>query len=197
MVVRASKLEPATLADLEVLPPHLEGELIDGVLYAMTRPRPAHPLVAMAMLADVYPGWHPGRGGPGGWWIVPGPGLQLPGAEAICPDVAGWKRTRMPGPPREVPFTLVPDWVCEILSPSTRRHDLLIKLPFYARAGVAWCWMVDLDGEVVSAFRHDEGTWRLEGSFGDEHEARVPPFDAISVDLAAWWAGLGESAEPA
>ena len=187
---------PATLADLEALPSHLKGELIGGVLYAMTRPRPAHQLVATTIAGELWAPWQRGRGGPGSWWIVAEPGVSLPGAEEISPDLAGWQRARMPTLPREGPFTVVPDWVCEILSPTTRRHDLLIEQPFYARAGVAWCWLVDLEARVVTALRNADCVWVVEGSFGDEREARIPPFGSVPQDLSAWWADLAVAAGP-
>jgi Uma2 family endonuclease len=98
----------------------------------------------------------------------------------------------MPNLPRTESITVVPDWVCEILSPTTRRHDLLIKLPFYAQAGVPWCWLVDLDARVVSTLRNADGVWAVEGSFGDDPEARIPPFGAVPQDLSTWWTDLRE-----
>lgn len=186
---------PATLADLAALPPHLKGELIDGVLYAMTRPRPRHQAVATALTSELYTRWQRGLGGPGGWLIVVEPGLSLPGAEDISPGVAGWRRARMPRLPAEGPFTVLPDWVAEILSPTTRRHDLLVKLPYYAKVGVPWCWAVDLEAKVVTCYRNVAGSWQIEGSFGDETEARLEPFSETPLDLTLWWAELGTEPE--
>lgn len=187
---------PATRADLDALPSSLKGELIGGVLYAMTRPRPRHQGTAANILDVLRAPFHHGRGGPGGWLIIPEPGISLPGAEAISPDVAGWRRERMPSLPREGAFTLVPDWVCEVVSPTTRRHDSLVKSPFYAAAGVPWMWLVDVEDRLVTTYRNEGGSWAVGGPFGDETEARIAPFEAAPIDLTAWWAELGSDSAP-
>lgn len=128
-----------------------------------------------------------GRGGPGGWWIIPEPGIELPNTPEIAPDVAGWRRDRMPELPVDEPIRVVPDWVCEILSPTTRRHDLLVKLPYYANVGVSYHWLVDLDGRAVTVQRLESGRWVIIGVYGDETEARIEPFDAVPLNVADWW----------
>ncbi len=180
-------VQPATLADLEALPSHMKGELIEGVLYAMTRPRPRHQSVAASIVADYQPAFQRGLRGPGGWWILPEPGIELPSAPELSPDVAGWRRDRLPELPRDGAIPLVPDWVCEVLSPTTRRHDLRIKRPYYARVGVGWLWLVDSEALVVTAHRLHEGQWLEVGVFSDEAEARIPPFTEVAVDVSGWW----------
>lgn len=178
-----------TLADLEALPPGIKGEIIEGVLYTMTRPRVRHQLVELAIGSVLRaPFGLGGGGGPGGWWIVPEPGIELPNTPEISPDLAGWRRERMPELPDDAPIRVVPDWVCEILSPSTQRHNLLVKKPYYARIGVAHHWLVDLASRTVTAYRLEGGRWLEIGVFGDEREARIEPFDAVALDVAAWWA---------
>lgn len=176
-----------TLADLEALPPGVKGEIIDGVLYTMTRPRGPHQHVASGITSDVRGPFDRGRGGPGGWWILPEPGVELPGSPEVAPDIAGWRRERLTALPEDEPIRLVPDWTCEILSPSTRRHDLLVKKPFYARAGVPHHWLVDLAARTVTAYKLEAGRWVELGVFGDEREARIEPFDAVPLDVASWW----------
>lgn len=177
----------ATLADLEALPEHMKGELIDGVLYAMTRPRGRHQSVAGRITSDYEPPLQRGRGGPGGWWILPEPGIELPRAPEVSPDIAGWRRSRMPELPREKSITLVPDWVCEVLSPTTRRHNLLVKSRYYASVGVPWLWFVDSDSMLVTVLRLQEGNWLQVGVFAEETEARLPPFDEVPVSVLSWW----------
>src|SRR5215475_4465006 len=123
--------KPATLADLEALPPELRGEIIEGVLYTMTRPRARHQYTAGEVFGDLRVPFGKGRGGPGGWWIVLEPGIELPNASPeVSPDVAGWRRERMPTlPSDDEPIRVVPDWICEVLSKNTRRHDLGTKMP--------------------------------------------------------------------
>lgn len=184
-------VEPArkapTLADLEALPSHIKGEIIEGVLYTMTRPRGPHQRTALLIAGRLSELFDLGRGGPGGWWILPEPGIELPGTPEIAPDVAGWRRDRLPVLPEDEAIQVVPDWVCEILSPTTRRHDLLVKKPYYARVGVTHHWVVDLAARTLASYRLEAGRWVELGVYGDERDARVEPFDSVALDVAAWW----------
>lgn len=81
----------------------------------------------------------------------------------------------------------VPDWVCEILSPTTRRHDVLRKQPYYARIGVPYLWLVDIEARVLTVHRLESSEWRIIGTYNDETEARIAPFDAVPLDVASWW----------
>jgi Uma2 family endonuclease len=133
-----------------------------------------------------------GLGGPGGWWILPEPGIELSNnTKEISPDVAGWRRNRLPRLPRNEPIRMVPDWVCEILSPTTRRHDLLIKVPYYAKVGVSYLWLVDLEARVLTAQRLESGKWLTIGAYSEETEARIEPFDVVPLDIASWWLPAG------
>ncbi len=178
---------PPTRADIDALPPSMKGEIIDGVFYAMTRPRGFHQHVAGQVYADLINPFSRGRGGPGGWTILPEPGIELPRAPEVSPDVAGWHRERLPHPPRDATITLVPDWVCEVLSSTTRRHDLRTKRPFYASIGVKHLWVVDPDALLVTASVLENGRWLELGVWSDEADARIPPFDAVAFDVNDWW----------
>lgn len=178
---------PATLADLAALPAHLKGELIEGVLYAMTRPRGRHQSVAGAIQADYQPPYQRGRGGPGGWWILPEPGVELPGAPEISPDVAGWRRERLPELPLDAAITVVPDWVCEVLSPSTASTDRTKKLPIYRREGIGHAWLIDPTAHTLEVFRRHDLGWLLVASFEGASLVRAEPFDAIELDLSGLW----------
>lgn len=139
---------------------------------------------------DINEAYDRGRGGPGGWWIIVEPGIELAAldVEEIAPDVAGWLRERMPRPP-DGPITLAPDWVCEVLSPTTRSHDLKRKRPLYARAGVPWMWIVDVEARILTSSRLHEGRWLEVGTWGDDEVVRIEPFDAIEIQLADLWGG--------
>jgi len=177
-----------TLADLEALPPGVKGEIIEGVLYTMTRPRAGHQRVATSVGGRIHDPFDAGRGGPGGWWILIEPGVELPGTPEIAPDLAGWHKARLPQLPEETAIRVVPDWVCEILSPSTRRHDLLVKKSYYARVGVAFHWLIDREARALTAYRLESQHWVDLGTWGDETEARIPPFDAVPLDIKGFWA---------
>src|SRR5689334_18386798 len=176
-----------TLADLDDLPPGIVGEIIEGVLYTMTKPRARHQRTGTGISGDLRSPFDLGRGGPGGWWIVAEPGIELPNTPEISPDVAGWRRARMPEMPGDEPIRVVPDWVCEILSKTTRRHDHSVKMPYYAKVGVAYAWLVDLEARVLTAQRLETSHWVTIGTYSDETEARIAPFDAVPLNVADWW----------
>ena len=179
---------PPTLADLDALPPGVVGEIIEGVLYTKTKPRSRHQRTGTGIAAHLHGPFDLGRGGPGGWWIIAEPGIELPNdTKEISPDVAGWRRERMPELPNDEPIRMVPDWVCEILSPTTRRHDQLVKLPYYAKVGVAYAWVVDLEARVLTAHRLESGAWRIVGTYSDETEARIEPFDVVPLNVVDCW----------
>jgi Uma2 family endonuclease len=185
-MVDAARKRP-TLDDLEALPRDVKGEIIEGVLYTMTRPRAQHQRLVRDVSGGLGGPFDRGRDGPGGWWILPEPGIELPNTPEISPDVAGWRRERMPDLPADEPIRVVPDWTCEILSPSTRRHNLLIKKPYYAKIGVPFHWLIDRDARTLTAYRLASHQWLEIGVYGDEREARINPFDAIPFDVALLW----------
>jgi Uma2 family endonuclease len=178
---------PPTVQDLDALPPGIVGEIIEGVLYTMTKPRMRHQRTTTRIGANVGDPFDVGRGGPGGWWIVVEPGIELPTTPEISPDVAGWRRDRMPELPVDEPVRIAPDWVCEVLSPRTRRHDLVTKMPYYAKIGVPNAWLVDIEARVLTAHRLESGRWLTVGTYTDETEARIEPFDTVPLHIASWW----------
>jgi Uma2 family endonuclease len=177
----------ATYEDLMAVPEHLVAELIEGTL--VTSPRPASPHGVSASVLGIELGgpFYRGRGGPGGWVIIDEPELHLHG-DVLVPDLAGWRRERMPEVPDVVGFELAPDWVCEVLSPSTERIDRVQKMPLYARAGVAHLWFVDPIAQRLDAFRVQSERWTVLGTWYGEDHVRVEPFDAIELELGALWA---------
>jgi len=177
-----------TLADLDALPPGIVGEIIEGVLYTMTKPRMRHQRTGLEIGSGLLGPFDHGHHGPGGWWIVTEPGIELPnGTKEISPDVAGWRRERMPEMPVDEPIRVVPDWVCEILSKTTRRHDQGVKMPYYATVGVPYAWVADADARDLVAYRLESGDWRTIGTYSNETEARIAPFEAVPLNVAGWW----------
>jgi len=130
-------------AQLEALPTNMIGEIIGGRLVTMARPSGPHGLVESVLGADVLTAYQRGRGGPGGWWIIDEPEVHfIRNIEVMVPDIAGWRKERMPRPPRTHRYEIVPDWVCEIASPSTAKLDRIEKMPLYAKYGVQYLWLV-------------------------------------------------------
>ena len=140
--------------------------------------------------------FNPGAGGPGGWWIIDEPELHL-GEDIVVPDLAGCRRETMPEYPDAAYCTIAPDWVCEVLSPSTRRLDVNEKRALYARERVGHLWLVDPDARTLEAFEIREGQWLLLATLTDDAPVSLPPFDAITFPLDALWpeviAGAGKA----
>jgi Uma2 family endonuclease len=189
MVSQIAETDPAELwRRLEELPPNQKGEIIDGQLYVQPRPRPRHARGIGYLVRFLGGAFDYDEGGPGGWWIVPEPGIELPRSPEFSPDVAGWRREHLPEiPPVGDPFRTVPDWICECLSTSNARYDQVIKAPFYAQIGVAWLWLVDIRSQHIEVRRLEAGHWVVEATFTSEREARMPPFQKIAVPLHRLW----------
>jgi Uma2 family endonuclease len=178
----------ATYEDVLALPPHQNGEVIDGVLYVQPRPASRHAIAASVLGGELEPTFGRGRGGPGGWVILDEPELHHgPEPDILVPDLAGWRRARMPEVPDAAYFTLAPDWACEVLSDSTRKLDRTKKLPLYARERVAHVWLVDPIARTLEIFRLDGDSYRLAATFADDAPCRAEPFDAIELELGALW----------
>ena len=187
---QAQAIPRFTLYDqLLALPENQVGEIIGGQLYVQQN-RPAGLQIAAAGAISSILGlpFHRGQAGPGGWWILPEPEIHfVRDTEIVVPDLAGWRRERMPAIPRDHRFEVVPDWVCEILSPSTAQKDRALKLPLYARYGVAHAWLVDPLARTLEAFELRDGLWSLAGVFKDGDSVAAPPFAAVPFDLAVLW----------
>ena len=178
---------PATYDDLLALPAHVVGEIIDGELHATPRPAPRHALAASVLGGEIGPPFHGGRGGPGGWWILFEPELHFDG-DVLVPDLAGWRRSRMPSIPDTAYLTLAPDWVCEVISPSTGLIDRSRKMRIYAREDVAHLWLVEPLARTLEVYRRDDaGRWVVVENFGGDAVVRAEPFAAIELALARWW----------
>ena len=176
----------ATYQDVLDAPEHQVAEIVDGTLHVHPRPAPAHAVASSSLGSDLLTAFQFGRGGPGGWWIIFEPELHL-GEDVLVPDLAGWRRERMPELPDAAYFTLAPDWACEALSASTRRHDLLGKRPIYAREGVGHLWLVDPTDRTLEAFELRDGQWVLIATAKDDDPVTIPPFDAITFSLSDLW----------
>lgn len=173
---------PATYADLQAVPEHLVAEIIDGALETHPRPRPRHAVVAAELTAELVPPFGRGRGGPGGWIFMVKPELHL-GTQVVVPNIAGWPRSRLPIEPETAFIETPPDWVCEILSPSTTRIDRGPKRRIYAEFGVGHLWLLDPTAGLLESFTLTEGTWRLDGTVQRGETVALPPFDAVPFPL--------------
>ncbi len=176
----------ATYQDVLDAPPHMVAEIVAGRLYTHPRPVPAHAVAYSGLGGLLNPPFQYGRGGPGGWWILNEPELHL-GEDIVVPDLAGWRRERMPGIPSTAYFTLAPDWVCEVLSPSTRSIDLGGKSEIYARESVRHLWFVDPDARSLEAFLLRGAVWLHIDTLFEDASVSLPPFEAITFNLGDLW----------
>ena len=178
----------ATYEDLLRVPDTMVAEIIDGELVVSPRPATRHAFAAAEMAADLLPGFHgtEARSGPGGWWILPEPELHF-ADDVLVPDLAAWRCGRMSTVPDTPAIILAPDWVSEIISPSSVRHDRIVKMRCYAREGVSWVWLVDPIARTLEIFRLESDRWTVVSSHAGDEVVRVEPFAGVEIRLGRWW----------
>ncbi len=189
--------KPATYEDILSLPQGMVGEIVQGELIVAPRPAVGHALASSVLGRALGGPFHGGHGGPGGWWILDEVELHL-GPDVLVPDLSGWRRTRMiklPGP-TEGFISLPPDWVCEVISPSSAQLDRGRKLQVYARERVSHIWLVDPLARTLEVFRLEENGWLLVRTFAERERARAEPFDAIELDIGELWSSSQEDQQP-
>lgn len=184
----APSVEAAYLA----APEHLVAEILEGELHLSPRPATPHGYTASALGGLLLGPLMFGRGGPGGWVILDEPEIHLgPRPDRIVPDLAGWRRERMPrlaeGEKPPAHYRHAPDWACEVLSPSTRARDKGVKMRIYAREGVKHLWYVEPLERRLDVYRLSEGQWVLAQSFGEEDRVHAEPFEALELEMALLW----------
>jgi Uma2 family endonuclease len=185
--MRQPKTRDATYAEIEALPENMVGEIIFGVLHAHPRPTPRHGVAAGELQAELSLPFGRGRGGPGGWIFIVEPELHL-GPHVVVPDIVGWRRERLTPFPETAFIETPPDWLCEVLSPSTQQIDRTDKLAVYASAGVGCCWYVDPIARTLEALALTGGKWLLAATFKDPDPVSAPPFESHTFPLDVLWA---------
>ncbi|WP_437282544.1 Uma2 family endonuclease [Sorangium sp. So ce375] len=191
----AEEQRRATYADLEAVPPNKVAELVRGTLHVFPRPAPRHANTSSVLGIKLGGPFGLGDGGPGGWWILDEPELRFPDPDApgeidaLVPDLAGWRRERMPELPETAYFALAPDWICEVLSPSTAAFDRDEKMPVYAREGVRYAWLVDPIARTLEVYvLGQDRRWGPAVVHRDAARVRVEPFGAVELELSVLWA---------
>lgn len=174
----------ATYEDLLALPEGARAEVCGGVVVTAPAPRPRHSKAQRALGRFVGGPFDDddGAGGPGGWWIFAEVDVRLALHEIVRPDLAGWRRARLPVPD-VLPIDVVPDWVCEVLSPSNASRDRVDKRLLYARSGVAHYWLADPQARTLETLALRDGRWVDTGAFGEADLARIPPFEEIEIPV--------------
>ncbi len=179
--------QPATYEDLLKVPEHLVAEIVGGELFTSPRPAPRHADALSGLLTEVRMRFQHGEDGPGGWWILAEPELHL-GEDVLVPDIAGWRRQRMPVLPETAHIDLAPDWICEVLSPSNAAHDKFRKLPRYAVHQVEYAWIVDTAAKGVEIYQRQGSGWYQVAMHQGTTRIRAVPFEGAEINLATLWA---------
>jgi Uma2 family endonuclease len=175
----------ATYDDLRRVPEHFVAEMFDGELYASPRPAFPHARAAGVLHAKLGDSFDFGDG-PGGWLIFIEPELHF-GNDVLVPDLAGWRRERLSSVPNDAYLTLAPDWICEVLSPSTEYIDRGKKLRIYARENVGHAWLVDPLRQTLEVLALETGSLAQTEKYHGECTVRAVPFDAIELNLVTLW----------
>lgn len=180
--------------DLDEVPEGFVGEIVAGEVIVTPRPDPPH-IRATSDLGGLLTAWFRFGmgGGPGGWVILDEPRIRF-AEEVRVPDLAGWRASRFAAP-RSGPYTVVPDWICEALSPGTARSDRTAKMPLYARNRVGHLWLLDAVVQTLEVYRLEGERWVSVGTFGGDEKVRAEPFDAVELDLTMVWGPLREADE--
>jgi Uma2 family endonuclease len=176
----------ATYEDLRRVPDHLVAEIVDGDLFTSPRPATSHAHVTSRLTAEIDMPFGRGRGGPGGWWTLVEPELHL-SDDVVVPDLAGWRRSRLPMMPDAAYLSTAPDWLCEVLSPATERLDRARKLAVYAREQVGHVWLINPRSRTLEVLRLDAGRWALLGTHSEDDVVRAEPFEAIALEIGSLW----------
>lgn len=187
--MEAAKLRQVSYQDVLDAPDGMRAEIIDGEFVLQARPMPAHDCAMMGLIDAISAPFQRGRGGPGGWWIIAEPELSFgnPDFRTLVPDLAGWRRERMPEIKPDERYSVAPDWVCEILSPSTARIDRVHKTRIYAEEGIANLWIVDPDEKTIEIYALRDGHWSLIAAHDGVDEIAAQPFEDAPFHLGDLW----------
>jgi Uma2 family endonuclease len=179
-------MKRATYEDVLNAPEHRVAELLEGELILSPRPSARHAAAMAAIHGTLWSRFDGGERRPSGWIVLPEPELHF-GTTVVVPDVAAWRRERLPSLPDQPWLEVAPDWICEVLSPSTARIDRGRKLKAYAEAGVSHAWLVNPVDRTLEVLSLKDGAWMLVAAFGGSDVARIQPFEDLEVVLNRLW----------
>ena len=191
---KAKKMEDqkSLWEELCALPENVVGEIFNDELIVSPRPSPKHAMASTDLLTKVNHLF--GGGGEGSWLILFEPELhfakpkqKLEKKNIIVPDIAGWKKERMPKLPEAAYFELPPDWVCEVLSPSTARHDKISKIRIYAVNAIPYYWILDPINKILEVLILQGENYQTAMTFGENDKVSAPPFEEIELNLGDLW----------
>jgi Uma2 family endonuclease len=161
-------------------------EFIDGKVIANSRPTSKHQRI-VHRLGTWLDQFETKLVDPEGWWILPEVEILFY-RNKLIPDLSGWRKERQPKLPADNPIEEIPDWVCEVLSPSSRKTDTQLKPPIYHKSKVAHRWQIDPETRSLDVFRWTDAGWLLLETVSEDDKAKLEPFDSLELDLSALWA---------
>jgi Uma2 family endonuclease len=173
-------------------PDTVVAEIVDGELHTSPRPGRRHANAASVLGGELHAPFRRGHGGPGGWVILVEPELHLgPKPDKLVPDLAGWRRERLPdlfaADQSSAFFDLAPDWVCEVLSAGTEAFDRVRKMRVYAREGIGHAWLVNPVTQTLEVYRLENAHWVLVDTYEADAAVRAPPFESFELSLSLLW----------
>ncbi len=177
---------PATYQDVLDAPENMVAEIIYGKLNIHPHPAFQYTRARSVLGSKIGGPFDYDDEGPRGWAILNKPEVHIDG-NIVVPDLTGWRRERMPVMPEVPYFTLAPDWICEVLSPSTMRHDRVEKRQIYADAKVTYLWHIDPDAKTLEAYELSGDSWLLTHVRSEDNTCDVPPFEAAPFNLGVLW----------
>ncbi len=183
---------PATYEDILALPEGIQGQIIDGILYTSPRPAGKHAFAATKINSsiDSFFGSR-SSGGPGGWILLFEPQMRLLGKQDVIPDIAGWKVDQLSDEELSAlsgnRIEVIPQWVCEIISPSSVRMDKVLKATLYAECEIGHYWLADPDQKTLEIRRLVNSQWVVVNTFEGSEKVRAEPFEAVEIDLGSFW----------
>jgi len=189
----------ATLADLLAIPEAERfHEILDGELIKRAMPSGLHGRAQFRLATEIGGPYdrRAGRGGPGGWIFATEVEIVFDPDNTLRPDVVGWRRERLSRLPAGTPLTVVPDWICEILSPSNKQNDLFKKLRVYQRCKVPHYWIIDPDAQALAVYRWTPDGYLLVVTAVGAEKIRAEPFDAVELSVHDLIVGDDEDDEP-
>jgi Uma2 family endonuclease len=191
-VARTPRNSPEVEAAFEKAPETTVAEILDGELFLSPRPHPRHGRATDKLGHQLDAPFDRGVGGPGGWIILVEPELHLgERPDKVVPDIAGWRRERFPpnalDPGTPAFLRVVPDWVCETISPRTEGIDRGRKTRIYRREGVKYHWLLNPLARTLETYRLQRGRWVHLETWEGNVKVRAEPFHAIELDLVLLW----------
>ena len=175
----------ATYEDLLSLAEDVRAQILNGQIVTSPAPLPRHSKAQGSIRRFIGAPFDDddGHGGPGGWWIFLEVDVRLTLHNVVRPDLAGWRRERLPSPGDVRPIEVVPDWICEVISPSTASLDRVTKRELYARHGVKHYWLVDPEARTLEALELQGERWVELGAWDDTASARIAPFAELELPI--------------